>query len=155
MSIQSFVNNAWNSAGDFLSGLGNTISSKLENIVGSVSTKLSSIWSGGFTGISAEGVEEIKRALKTYCDGIEAEIATFNELAATETAYKGEIQVAAQEFIKATKEILQAYVSNMKVSIADADTAFQNYQAADKSVAQNVQADAQAVRQEAQSIRLD
>lgn len=127
----------------------------LENIVGSVGTKLSNLWDGGFAGIDENNFESLKQAIVQYCDEVDAIIDGFNQQGHLEVAYKGAIQDAANDFVVAVKEILVAYVSTMRRNIAEADTAFQNYRQAAQSIAQDVQADAANIRSEAQKVKLD
>lgn len=155
MSIQSV-------AGNFITGAKNDITSifagakgALENIVGSVGTKLSNLWDGGFAGIDENNFESLKQAIIQYCDEVDAIIDGFNQQGHLEVAYKGAIQDAANDFVVAVKEILVAYVSTMRRNIAEADTAFQNYRQAAQSIAQDVQADAANIRSEAQKVKLD
>ncbi|MBQ6841577.1 MAG: hypothetical protein IJO63_05660 [Bacilli bacterium] len=155
ISLSSFFDNIGNDVENWFENLFSGAKTQLENVVGSVTTGFSNLWSGGFAGISESGVEDIKAALKTYCDAIEEQIATFDEEGNISNAYKGEIQTAAREFIRAIKQILQAYVSTMKVSIEDATNAYNNYKAAASDISQDVTADAADVRAQAQSIRID
>ena len=155
MSIQSAL-------GNFATGAKNDITSifagakgALENIVGSVGTKLSNLWDGGFAGIDENNFESLKQAIVQYCDEVDAIIDGFNQQGHLEVAYKGAIQNAANDFVVAVKEILVAYVSTMRRNIAEADTAFQNYRQAAQSLAQDVQADAANIRSEAQKVKLD
>lgn len=128
---------------------------RLENIVGNIGAGLSNFWDGGFAGIDENGFEDLKAAIRKYCDVIEGIIAEFNEQAKMESAYKGSIQEASVDFIRSVKEILQAYVSTMKRNIDDANLAFQNYKSGAQQISQNVISDASDIRSEASKIRLD
>ncbi len=155
MSIRSTVGNMNHSFKDTISSTLTTIKTKLEGIVGSTSTALSNIWSGGFTGMSESGMTALKESLKTYCQEIEELIASFDQRGDITSALKGEVQDASYEFIAAIKELLQAYVSTMKQEIAEADQAYQNFVSSGKSISQDVQNSASDIRSNASSIRLD
>lgn len=155
MSIQSAVGNIVGNVGNDLQSIISGVRTNLQTIVGSVSTGLSNIWSGGFAGIDENNFETIKSALIEYCDSIEAHINEFNQASKLEVAYKGAIQDAADDFVRAIKDILSAYVSTMRRNIAEADTAFQNYKQAAQAIAQDIHSDAQAIRDDAQKIRIE
>lgn len=155
MSIQSAVGNITSNVTNDLQSLLITAKTNIQNIVGSVSTGLSAIWSGGFAGIDENNFEILKNALIKYCDDLDEHINGFNQEGRLQIAYKGAIQEAANEFVIAVKDILTAYVSTMRRNIAEADTAFQNYKQAAQSIAQDIRSDAQAVRDEASKIRIE
>lgn len=155
MSIQSAVGNIVSSTKNDIGSFFTQAKAALENIVGSVGTKLSNLWDGGFAGIDETSFDTLKQAIVDYCNEVDAIINGFNQEGHLEVAYKGAIQDAANDFVVAVKEILVAYVSTMRRNIAEADTAFQNYKQAAQSIAQDVQADAANIRSEAQRVKLD
>lgn len=155
MSIQSAVGNIERSVDNTLDTLISGARTSFENILGSLGTSLSNIWDGGFAGIDESNFPVLKEYITKYCSDIEAIISGFNEQARVEVAYKGSVQTASTDFIKAVKDILQAYVSTMKRNIADADLAFKNYAAGAQQISQNVTSDASDIRSEAAKIRLD
>lgn len=155
MSIQSAVGNIISNTKNDIDAFFTQAKASLENIVGSVGTKLSNLWDGGFAGIDENNFDTLKQAIISYCDEVDAIINGFNQEGHLEVAYKGAIQDAANDFVVAVKDILVAYVSTMRRNIAEADTAFQNYKQAAQSIAQDVQADAANIRSEAQKVKLD
>lgn len=155
MSIRSTVGNLTHSVQDTLSTALNTAKTQLENIVGSTTTTLSNVWSGGFVGMSEAGFEDLKTQLTNYCQDIQDIITGFDEKGNIEVALKGELQTAAADFIAAIKELLTAYVSTMKQEIEEADEAYQNFMQSGQSVAQDVNSAASEIRSNASSIRLD
>ncbi len=155
MSIQSAFGNITSAVDNGLDSAISVAKAALGNIVGSVGTALSNLWSGGFAGIDENNFESLKQAIITYCDEVDEIINGFNQEGNLEVAYKGAIKDAASDFVGAVKEILVAYVSTMRRNIAEADTAFQNYKQAAQSIAQDVQADAANIRSEAQKVKLD
>lgn len=155
MSIRSFVGNVANSVNNDLQSVMITAKTAIQNVVGSVETGISTLWSGGFAGIDEKHFDIIKSALNEYCNKIEAKINEFNQMNKLEVAYKGSIQVAADDFVGAVKDILTAYVTTMRRNIAESDTAFQNYKERAENIATDVINDAEQVRQEAKKVRLD
>lgn len=155
MSIRSAVGNITSSVGNDIQTIFSSASTNIQNIVGTAVTGFSNLWSGGFAGIDENNFSVIKSSLENYCSTIEEHIAQFDQASKLEIAYKGAIQDAADDFVKAVKELLQAYVSNMRRNIMEADAAFQNYKEAAQQIAQDVHSDAQTIRQDAQKIRLD
>lgn len=155
MSIQSALGNIVSNVKNDLQTLLSGAKSKLQGIVGTISTSLSNIWDGGFAGINENELDTLKDALNNYCNNIDDIINGFDQTTNLDVAYKGAINEAANDFVDAVKEILTAYVSTMRRNIAEADTAFANYKQAAQSIAQDVKSDAADIRSEAQKIRLD
>lgn len=155
MSIRSTLGNITHNAEDFISNIFNGARTALENIVGNVSTSLSNIWSGGFVGMSESGIDELCSQIENYCQSIEAQIAQFDEKGNIENALKGDVQVAAADFIAAVKQLLQAYVSTMRQEIAESHEAYTNFVNSGKSIAQDVESAASDIRSNADSIKLD
>ena len=155
MSLQSVVGNTKVGAQNAISNILSTATSSIQNIIGNAKTGLSNIWSGGFAGMSESGMADLKTALKNYCDAIEAQINTFDEEGNISNAYKGNINNAAREYIRSIKELLNAYVTQMKANISEADEAYQNYMTGSESLSQSVSSDAESIRSEASKIRLD
>ena len=155
MSLQSFIGDAVRGAQNSITEVFASAKGALENIIGSAASALTNVWSGGFAGISESGIEELKTALNTYIETIEASIASFDEVGNIENALKGDIQVAAQEFIAAIKQLLQAYVTQMRVNRDDLDSAYSNYTQAASDLSTQTSSNADSIRSQAQEIRLD
>ncbi len=155
MSVRSAVGNLTHTIQDNLAIILNIKRTEIENIVGSATTSLSNIWSGGFTGMSETGIAELKTQLINYCQDIQDIISDFDQTGDITSALKGEVQNAAYEFIAAIKVLLQAYVSQMKKGIAEADEAYQNFVKAAQSISQDVESAAQDIRSQARDINIE
>ncbi len=155
MAIKSAIGNLSLGAQDRLSDILNGAKSKFDGIIGSASASLGSLWSGGFVGMSESGMEQLKQAIETYCTEIETIINDFNSEGDIDGALKGEINTAARDFIRAIKELLQAYVSTMRKGKTDADEAWNNWKQASQNISGDVTADAEQIRSDASSIRID
>lgn len=155
MSIRSTVGNITHSVQDTLSSVLTTAKTQIENIVGTTTTSLTNIWSGGFTGMSESGMAELKTQLTNYCQEIQELIESFDQTGDITVALKGDVQTAAYDFIAAIKTLLQAYVSTMKQEIAEADEAYRNFLASGQSIAQDVSDAASDIRSNASNISLD
>lgn len=155
MSIRSTVGNFTHSVQDNISSLLATAKTQVENIVGSTTTSLTNIWSGGFTGMSESGMAELKTQLSNYCQEIQDLIESFDQTGDITMALKGDVQTAAYDFIAAIKTLLQAYVSTMRQEIEEADEAYRNFMASGQSISQDVSDAASDIRSNANSIRLD
>lgn len=148
--------------GDMSRGVANSVSaarsaarSKMQNIGLGLTTSLSSMFDGGFVGMSAEGILELKNYLTSYCNEIEDIIQGFDQTGDITSALKGDVQDAAYDYIAAIKDLLAAYVSTLKVGIAEADEAYNNFVAAGKSISSSVTDSASEIRSNASSVRLD
>ena len=154
-SIRSTLGNIQHTIQDKLASTLNAARTQMQNIVGSISTALSNLWSGGFTGMSEAGISELKTQLTRYCDEVQALISSFDQTGDITSALQGEPQQAAYEFIDAIKQLLQAYVSTMKQEIAEVDEAYNNFIASGQSISQDVRNSASDIRSNANSISLD
>lgn len=150
--------------GNLVTGAGNAgqaglawANARLENIVGSVKTGLGNIWGGGFAGISIERINsDLIPAVNKYCETIESAINQFNADADVTSSFAGtELETAVQDFIKAIKELLAAYVSTMRKEIAAINSAYEQYTSGAQNVASNVASNASEIRAAANDIRLD
>lgn len=157
MSIRSSISNITHTTEDKLTSILTMGKTRLDNIVGKTTTALSvsNIWSGGFTGMSEDGIANLKSYLSTYCEDIQATIDGFDQTGDITSALRGDVQTAAYDFIDAIKKLLQAYVSTMRQEIDEADEAYKNYTSAAKSIAADTTSDASDIRKNADSIRLD
>lgn len=155
MSIRSTVGNFAFNVQDNISSVLTTTRSQIENIVGSTTTALSNVWSGGFVGMSQSGMDDLKTKLTDYCDGLQLAIDGFDQNGDITSALQGEVQTAAYDFIAAVKELLQAYVSTLKQEIAEADQAYNNFMSSGKSISQDVENAASDIRSNASQISLD
>ena len=155
MSIQSTVGNLVHSVQDGWDDVSNRAASSLTGIVGTLSTAVTTLYSGGFVGLSREGMAELDSALETYIGELEDIINGFNEEADAADAYAGQIKTAVHEYVVAVQALLSAYVTRLRQEIDEANEAFNNMNQADQDISQNVTSDAADVTSDAQSIRVD
>ena len=155
MSIQSTVGNITHNVQDVFDTVVNGASSKLEGIVGTISTAVTNLYSGGFVGLSREGMAELDSALETYIGELEDIINGFNEEADAADAYAGQIKTAVHEYVVSVQKLLSAYVTTLRQEVEEANEAFNNMNQADQDVSQNVTSDASDVAGNAESIRKD
>lgn len=155
MSVKSTINNLVHDVDDNLSSAITTAKSSIQNIVGTVKTSLSNVWSGGFTGMDEKGLAELKTQIKNYCNDIQSIINEFDVDGNIEVALKGLIQEGAQDFIKAIKDILNAYVSTIKEELDVVDEAYSNFSKSALQIKTDVVADAEQIRSDANKIKID
>ena len=155
MALKQFFQNASQGLENALYTAKSAIKSKLEGIVGSAKASFSSLWDGGFAGIDQNGAGALEQALKNYVQNAEETIALFNSQNKFGEALKGKVLDAMVDYSQAIKELLQAYVTTMKVNITDMRAAFDAYMQQTDELAANVSSDAEAIRSQAASIRLD
>lgn len=155
MSIRSTVGNFSHNVSDNISTALNTAKTQFSNIVGTAKTGLSSVWAGGFVGMSDSGFSELDTAITNYIAEVQDIINGFDETGDISSAFQGELQEAAYDFIEASKETLTAYVSFLKQDQEEMKEAYENFKLAASSVASDVRANAESIRSNANSIRLD
>ena len=155
MSLQSSVGNVTRGATESVKSIISSSTSKLETIVGTASTSVTNVWSGGFIGIDTKNSSALETAITKYIEGVQNTIQGFNENANLENAYKGAIQEATQDFLKAIKELLQAHVSVMKINLSDFNEAIQKYESFESETKDKIEQQVADIRTNAQSIKID
>lgn len=155
MSVQSTISTFTYSVEDKISASLRTAKTAMTTAVGTITTKAGSLFNGGFVGMSDSGFESLKNAIKKYCSDLQTTINGYNTDADITGALKGDTQVAAQEFIEAVKDLLDAYISTIKQEIDEATEAYNNFKASSASIKTNVTSDAQQIRSDAKKISLD
>lgn len=108
-----------------------------------------------FIGISEKGLEVFCTALDKYISKIQDILKRFNSSASLDMAFAGAHKDAAQNFVKATEELLSRYVSTLGVFRSEAARALENYKSASQQIANKVNADADTLRKSASHINLD
>lgn len=154
MSINANIGDFTRTTSDFASNSLNSLQSALKNINGSVQTRLSTLWSGGFVGISLDGITVLQDALEKYIHRLEAIIEGFNPEGDISIALKGEPKEAAYMFIESIKSMLLAYISTLKGEIAEMKQAYDNFIVAGYNISNQVSQDAEQIRSSADQIRI-
>lgn len=155
MSIRSVVNNTIGNVGDTIETLVTNAKSTISNIVGTATTGIGNLYSGGFVGMSREGMEQLNTAVENYCQTIEEAINEFNDEASRADAYAGEISDAVHEYVEGMKKMLSAYVSTMRKDQEEAAKAFNAFHSSEQSISQDVTSDAGDIKSNAESIRVE
>lgn len=155
MSLQSSLGNISSAIGNDISGAINTISSKLNGILGNAKTQITSIWDGGFVGIDAKNAPMIAAALEKYISTIQDTLDRFNQITDIDRALKGASAEAAKEFLDAIKELMNAYVTQMRQDSKDLQEVIASYEQGSQDIARQVSQNAQDIRSEAEQIHLD
>lgn len=155
MSIKSTVGNIQHDIGDTASTILTQGKSMLANIVNSTTTGFKSVWSGGFTGMSHDGFLELANQLNKFCDEIDDLISGFDQEGDITQALKGDPQTAAYNFIDVVKQLLVAYVSQMRRELGDMEKAYNSFIASGQSIAKDVNDAANEIKSNAEKIRLD
>lgn len=155
MSLQSSLGNIKSKIGNDITGTITSVKAKLSSILGNVTTSITSVLDGGFVGIDEKNAGEIKNALERYIEEIEGVLASFNTVTNIGAALKGESAQAAEEFLSAIKELMNAYVTQMRQDARDFDEILANYQQGSSDIANQVKQNAEDIRSEAEAIRLD
>lgn len=155
MSIQSSVGNFTRNAQESVRSVISSATGRLDGIVGSATTTVSNVFSGGFVGISVTNADSLKNAINNYIQGVQDTINGFNENANLENAYKGEVQVATQEFLRAVKQLLQAHITQMRVNLKEFDEVIANYTQGATDLGSQVTQQADEIRQNATQIKID
>lgn len=155
MSLQSSLGNIASAIGNDISGAINTISSRLNGILGNAKTQITSIWDGGFVGIDAKNAPMIAAALEKYISTIQDTLDRFNQITDIDRALKGASAEAAKEFLDAIKELMNAYVTQMRQDSKDLQEVIASYEQGSQDIARQVSQNAQDIRSEAEQIHLD
>lgn len=108
-----------------------------------------------FVGMSADEVATFVSAIDTYYGRWEEILNGFNEKADFSIAVKGDVQTAIQEYLIATKELLQAHVSQIKKEKDDINNALAAYQTSLTGIASDVKQKTADIRSAAQNVKID
>lgn len=155
MSLQSSLGNIASSIGNDIAGAVNSISAKLNGILGNAKSQITSIWDGGFVGIDMSNAPMIADALEKYISTIQSTLDKFNQITDIDRALKGASAEAAKEFLDAIKELMSAYVTQMRQDSRDLQEIMANYEHGSQDIAKQVSTNAQAIKAAAEEIRLD
>lgn len=154
MGIQDF--NIDHSVQDAVGAARDKTLTTFSNITGSVDSSMGHQYAGGsFVGVSAQGCVELKDAIEKYINTIQGIINGFNENADISRAFAGFPRVAAEDFIKAIKQVLTSYVSSLRMIKSEADEVLRNYQENAQNISNVISTDADTLRSAANDINLD
>ena len=153
--IRSTTGNITHNAPDNMASNLSNSKQFVESVIGKIGMQFTQLWSGGFRGMSEQGIAELKTQITKYCESVQDVINSFDQTGDITSALKGEVQTAAYDFIAAIKELLQAYVSTMRQEIQEVQEAYDNFVKAGSSIASDVRSNADDVRSDAARISLD
>ncbi len=155
MSIKNLAGNVVSNVRHTLEGGIQGISARLQNLLGGATANLQTLWDGGFVGIN-ENPETLVNALTTYINELQQIVDGFKEDAVIEGALQGDAKVAAQQYVKAIKSLLDAYTTTYKSFIDLLENkAVVSMKSGDVENAQSIMSDAQDIIQDANNIRID
>ena len=155
MSLRSLLGNVTKSAGETAGSVLSATTANINRIVGTAGVAVNSTFGGGFVGIDGNNIGAVETAIIKYCDSIGTIISGFDENAQLDNAYKGKMQEGVRKYVLEAKGLLTAYVSFMRKSVEDLHTAMEAYNAGVNDLSQQVQNDADSIRQQAESIRMN
>lgn len=154
MSIRSDFGDFSNLTAVSLDTLFSAGKNALNSILGIGATLGGNLFSGGFTGISEEGLTELKSKITDLITELEDHIKEFNGHQ-LETAIKGPLLQATEDYFTEVKNYLSRYVEGLKASINDIETARINFNQGASNAAKDVVSDAQDVKAAGENIKLD
>lgn len=166
MSIQNVVGNGISGAYHFGAGTLQEIGSRIETLLSGATARLESLWDGGFVGIDTANYTILTDAIDAHVKSLEDIINNFNTEAYIDGALKGQSRDEAVLYVRAIKQLLEAYATTYRQfnialtgaahgeSINDGSVIAQ-MMTGDQENAQAINTDAQAIQNEAQSIRID
>lgn len=153
MSIRSDFGNYASGVGSTLEEIFSGAASTLSSIFNVSGTLIGNIFSGGFTGISEDGLDELKSGIEKLITELESHIKSFNG-SQLERAIKGPMLQATNSYFDAVKEYLSKYVAGLKASIKDIEMAKANFSQGAQAAASDITKDIEDVRAAAQNIDL-
>ena len=155
MGIKNQIGNAISGLKSAWSNTTQEIGSRINAIFDSTTTKIGSIYSGGFIGVDANNWTAIKTSVEDLISAANEDINKFNDLANRDDALKGEAATALGEYLTACKGLLQAYVTTYRNFITDGETALAAMNTGDTENAKAIQQASAEVNEQAQSIQVD
>lgn len=125
-----------NRAGDVLGNLRNTI----QGWAGAIKTSVAN--GSAFVGLNYDQVPAIRQAVRDYVKRIQDAASGLNDAAQAENAVKGEVVAATQQYLKALKEVLDAYITGLLVYSDKMEEYYQAYKASDTTLSSDVSQEA-------------
>ena len=123
-----------------------------------------------FAGLDKNNFERLtgpNGAIEQYCQALDSIVADFNaNKVDAGSAFRGDIKTQIEEFVEGAKELIYAYISNLRQFRKEADNYMQKYVASidlnsesekpvEMSIAEDIQKGVQEITQNAQSIKFD
>ena len=148
-AVSDLTHNVGNSVNNLFNDIGSTVS----GWAASAGEWVSSLWDGGFAGVS--DFEALKVAIKTYIDGVNEVINEFNADANLDTTIKGQAGAALSDYVATTKKALQAYVSVLNIWKDDLDKVLEAYKSGDIDIQSAIENTTQDLQQNVNRIDSD
>lgn len=100
----------------------------VEEILDNLEPSFVDLWIGGFAGLGKPGIKDIEEYLKNYSSEIENIIKDLDEETPNiEKLYEGDAKIAVIEYINSVKQVLQTYVTKLKVNLLEMEQDFDAY----------------------------
>lgn len=128
-----------NRAGDFLGNL----KSSIQGWAGAVKTSVSN--GSAFVGLNYDQVPNIRESIRVYVKNIQDAASGLNDAAQASNAVKGEVVEATQQYLKALKEVLDAYITGLLVYSDKMEEYYQAYKKSDTTLSSDVSQEATAL----------
>ncbi len=155
MSIKSYVGNVVRNVENQIDNV-KTKASSVVSKFGATATSFTSKFSGGFTGMSESGFQQLQQSIETYVSGLESDLETAcnTNKAKIDKGYKGtNIEAAVSEYIEAERDLFKAYVNSIRQEINDASKAYRELgKTINSDIVNDIDADTAEVKNDAQSM---
>lgn len=125
-----------NRAGDILGNL----RSGIQGWAGAIKTSVAN--GSAFVGLNYEQVPNIRQAIRDYVKKIQDAANGLNDAAQAENAVKGEVVAATQQYLKALKEVLDAYITGLLVYSDNMERYYLAYKTSDTTLSSDVSQEA-------------
>lgn len=157
MSLRADLGNTVKGIGDRISSFINTAKNTVDNTIGTVTSRVGSIWSGGFSGMKESGKEELKTAMQQYITTVSDIINNFNADGEISNALKGtDLERGVHEFLASMKKLFTAYVEALKLEQDELETAYQTWVNTNQgSLVSQIEQDKADVEKAASEVELD
>ena len=152
--IQKFTNAlAGSRAVDVINTVRDKISGIRSGIQGWVGSIRDAVANGGaFVGLNYQHVPQIREAIRAYVKDVQAAADEFNDSAEAERAVKGEVVAATKSYVKAIKEVLDAYITGLLVYSDKMQEYYEAYAKSDTTLSEDVSSEAQALTSKAADV---
>lgn len=110
MSISNLVYNAVSDVKHGVEGGLQGLTSQIDNLIGQATATFSSLWDGGFVGISGD-TSELIQEIDNHIKSLHGIVESFNTNAYINDALQGQTADAATQYVNAIKDLINAYCS--------------------------------------------
>lgn len=159
-ATERIVHNTKN-VSEIVSQASNAMNSIVSQTVGSIGNWRANVPLTGdgypIVGMNTEEIGTFETAMNRYQEELYAITADLQRISSSDVymAFKGDVTNAIDEFLRATKDLIDHYIQTLTIEVNEVKEAATNYHAAVGSIANDVAHDADTLRAQSNNLSID